>query len=94
MPYLALVHLRELRCAECRVLLAAAGARSIIVDEQDEPVHFAAQDAPQEMQVELTCANGHATLLYVPNEIAAEETLQTPDDAPVGLDAMLIRDEL
>lgn len=92
MPFLALVHLHDLRCGECSELLAAAGARSIIVDEQDEPVNFESGGVPEEMQVELICNLGHDTLLYVPNEIAAEETLTTPDDAPIGRDAMLVRD--
>ena len=92
MPYLAVVHLRELRCGECGLPLAAAGARSIIVDEQDEPVNFPAGEVPEEMQIALLCDNEHATLLYVPNEISAEETLHTPEDAPVGRDAMLVND--
>ncbi len=90
MPFLALVHLRELRCAECNAHLADAGARSFIVDENDDPINFSQEEPPEEMTVEITCPNGHGTTLYVPNEISAEETLVTPADAPIGRDAVLV----
>lgn len=70
--------------------LAEAGARSFIVDGQGDPVLFAEDDPPAEMIVQITCRNGHDTRLTVPNEISAEETLQTPEDAPVATDAVLI----
>lgn len=90
MPFLSLVHLRELQCEECRKVLATAGARSFIVDGDGNPVHFSEQDPPAEIVVQLLCRNGHATELNVPNEIAAEETLTTPEEAPLGTDAVVI----
>ena len=90
MPFLALVHLRELRCEECNALLADAGARSFIVDTSGDPVLFSQEEPPEEMTVEIACPDGHATMLYIPNEIAAEETLVTPADAPIGRDATLV----
>jgi hypothetical protein len=89
MPFLDLVHLRELRCEECEALLAPAGARSFIVDKFGNPVQFSLEDPPAEMVVHLTCPNGHLTELNVPNEISAEETLITPEDAPIGTDAYI-----
>lgn len=90
MPYLSLVHLKELECEQCRSVLAPAGGRSFIVDAEGNPVHFAAEDPPAEMVVQLLCRNGHAAELNVPNEIAAEETLTTPEDAPLATDALLV----
>jgi hypothetical protein len=90
MPFLSLVHLRDLACAQCGKLLAAAGARSFIVDGEGNPVHFSEDDPPAEMVVQLYCRNGHATELNVPNEIGAEETLKTPEDAPIGTDAVML----
>jgi hypothetical protein len=89
MPFLSLVHLRELRCPQCSDVLAAAGARSFIVNSERSPIGFAEGDPPAEMVVELTCKNGHAQELNVPNEISAEETMSTPDDAPIAVDAVL-----
>ncbi len=94
MPFLALVHLRDLRCAECHAHLADAGARSFIVGADGDPLNFSQEEPPEEMTVEITCPNGHVTTLYVPNEIAAEETLVTPADAPIGRDAVLVSDEV
>jgi hypothetical protein len=88
-PFLALVHLRDLACADCGESLAAAGARSFIVDLAGDPLFFGVDAIPGEMRVEILCDDGHETVLYVPNEIAAEDTLYTPDDAPIGRDAML-----
>lgn len=90
MPFLSLVHLRELQCEECKKILAPAGARSFIVDGEGNPVHFSQEDPPAEIVVQLFCRNGHATELNVPNEIAAEETLITPEEAPVGTDAVVV----
>ena len=90
MPFLSLVHLRDFSCETCFVPIAEAGARSFIVDAQGDPVLFAQDDPPAEMIVHLTCRNGHDTPLTVPNEISAEETLQTPEVAPVATDAVLI----
>jgi hypothetical protein len=87
--YLALVHLRDLSCEACGAPLAVAGARSFIVDDDGEPVGFEADAVPEEMTAELRCPLGHATPMFVPNEIAAEETMQTPDDAPIGADAFI-----
>jgi hypothetical protein len=88
--YLALVHLRDVACEACGAPLAVAGARSFIVDEDDEPVGFEADKVPEEMTVELRCPAGHITQLFVPNEIGAEETMQTPEDAPIGADAFIV----
>jgi hypothetical protein len=90
-PFLSLVHLRELRCAQCGDRLAEAGARSFIVDDDGSPHSFASDDQPEGVAVAIVCPNGHATTLLVPSEIAAEEALITPDDAPIGLDAVLLR---
>lgn len=90
MAYLSLVHLRDLHCAVCNALLARAGARSFIVDQDGNPMHFSQEDPPAEMVVQLTCPNGHTTEFNVPNEIAAEEALTTPDDAPIGVDASVL----
>jgi hypothetical protein len=76
-------------CAVCRAPVARAGARSFIVDEDGTPVSFSASDPPAEMIVEVLCPNRHVNELNVPNEISAEETLMTPDDAPIALDATL-----
>jgi hypothetical protein len=89
-PFLAVVHLHELRCPECGTMLAEPGARSFIVDDEGSPVAFAEEGAPEEMRLEILCPNGHAATLFVPNEVAAEEALQTPDEAPIGADARLM----
>ena len=89
MIYLALVHLRDLACEPCGAPLAVAGARSFIVADDGEPVGFEPGAVPEEMTVELRCPLGHVTTLLVPNEIAAEETMQTPEDAPIGADAFV-----
>jgi hypothetical protein len=90
MPFLALVHLRERRCAQCNALLGAAGARSFVVDQRGEPVNFSEDEPPEEMQVNVVCQNGHTTTLRVPEDLGAEETLVTPDGAPIGRDAMIV----
>jgi hypothetical protein len=88
--FLSLVHLRDLVCATCSAPLAPAGSRSFVVDADGMPVGFAKDDQPAEMTVQFVCSNGHATELFVPNEIGAEETLRTPDTAPLGTDAVLL----
>lgn len=90
MPFLALVHLRELRCGQCNELLATAGARSFLVDDRGEALHFSQEAPPDEMTVAVYCSNGHENVLYVPNEIGAEETLYTPEDAPIARDAIIL----
>ncbi|MDQ2681573.1 MAG: hypothetical protein M3Y21_11245 [Candidatus Eremiobacteraeota bacterium] len=90
MPFLNLVHLREMRCSICNNVLASAGSRSFVVDDHRDPVWFAEDQEPVEMIVEITCPNGHSTNIAVPNELAAEPALQTPDDAPIALDALLL----
>jgi hypothetical protein len=87
--FLNLVHLRELRCRLCGELLAPPGARSFIVDNEGNPVHFSADHPPEQLVVELICSNGHATVVNVPGDISVEESMTTPDDAPVALDAVL-----
>jgi len=88
--FLDLVHLLELRCQECSAVLAPAGARSFIVDGNGNPVNFSQDDPPAEMVVYLACPSGHITELNVPNEISAEETLITPEEAPIGVDACIV----
>lgn len=88
--FLSLVHLTELRCEQCNAPLAQPGARSFIVTLEGDPVRFSPDDPPAEMVVHLFCASGHASELNVPNEISAEESMMTPDDAPLGADACLI----
>ena len=90
MPFLALVHLRDLRCAQCSELLAVAGARSFLVDERGEAVNFSQEEPPDEMSVAILCSRKHENLLYIPNEIAAEETLYTPEEAPIARDAIML----
>jgi hypothetical protein len=90
MPFLALVHLRERRCPECDALLGAAGARSFVIDVHGNPVNFSQDEPPDEMRVEVVCQNGHSTTLSVPEDLGAEETLATPEGAPIGRDAMIV----
>jgi hypothetical protein len=90
MPFLALVHLRERRCPQCQALLGAAGARSFVVDQRGDPVNFSEDEPPEAMTVELICPNGHRSALNVPEDLSAEETLVTPDSAPIGRDAMIV----
>jgi hypothetical protein len=87
--FLSVVHLRELRCTLCSNILAQAGARSFIVDAQGDPVHFSPENSPDEMVVEITCANGHITALNIPSDVSVEESMMTPDEAPIGKDAVL-----
>lgn len=88
--FLSLVHLNELRCEECGEVLADPGARSFILNAEGDPIAFSAEDPPAEMVVHLLCSRGHASELNVPNEISAEESMTTPDEAPIGADACLI----
>lgn len=88
--FLSLVHLRELRCEECSQTIAPAAGRSFIVDGSGEPVRFSQEDPPAEMIVQLMCPAGHANEFSVPNELSAEESLNTPKEAPIGADACLI----
>ena len=87
--FLSLVHLRALRCALCDKLLAEPGSRSFIVDANGDPVSFPADNPPEEMTLEIVCEQGHVTQVSVPHEVGAEESLTTPDDAPVARDAIL-----
>ncbi|HTU82664.1 MAG TPA: hypothetical protein VMF61_11075 [Candidatus Acidoferrales bacterium] len=88
--FLAVVHLRDLRCPQCGQRLAKAGARSFVVDERGDPVGFDGDESPSEMRLELRCPDGHPLALLVPNEVAAEDVASTPDHAPVAVDAVLI----
>lgn len=90
MAYLSLVHLRDLTCEHCRAVIAQAGARSFIVDGGGNPMNFSQDDPPAEMVVQLGCPNGHTIELNVPNEIAAEEAMTTPDEAPIAADATVV----
>lgn len=85
--FLALVHLRELRCPECSELLAAPGARSIVVDARGDALHFDEAQEPEAMTALIRCSRGHNVELRVPDQLSAEEVLTTPEDAPVGRDA-------
>lgn len=89
MPFLAIVHLRELVCSECGAKTADAGARSFIVDPEGAPVLFEEQSMPEEMTLTIACPRGHESTLLVPNEVAVEETMATPDAAPIAADAVL-----
>ena len=86
--FLSIVHLRERRCTLCNALLAQAGARSFIVDTEGEPVRFSAENSPEQMQLEIVCENGHVEVINVPGEASAEESLDTPDGAPIARDAV------
>lgn len=88
--FLSLVHLTELRCGACSELLAQAGARSFVVNGEGDPVGFSTDDPPAEMVVHLLCPGGHANELNVPNDISAEESMITPEEAPIAIDACLI----
>ena len=89
MPFLALVHLLSAKCPACGTALTEPGARSFLVDARGLPVWFESGDPPAEMTVEIACPNGHALTLLVPNEISAEETLMTPQGAPIAPDALV-----
>lgn len=88
--FLSLVHLHERRCVLCNALLGAAGSRSFIVDAGGDPVSFPAENPPEQMQVEIVCQNGHLNRLEIPGDASAEESLNTPDGAPIGRDAVLV----
>jgi hypothetical protein len=79
-----------LRCPECGIVLAAAGARSFVVDIEDEAINFSQAEPPEQMKVAILCPNGHRVLQRVPEELSAEEALAVPDDAPVAHDALLM----
>lgn len=87
--FLSVVHLHPLLCS-CGEMLAQAGARSFVVDAGGDPLAFSAADPPAEMVVAFTCGHGHVNQLRIPNELSAEETMQSPDDAPLGADAVLV----
>jgi len=88
-PYLAVVHLRELDCAECGAKIAEPGARSFVVGAGGSPIHFDEEKVPHEMTLTIACPQGHRCTLLVPNEVAAEETMATPEAAPIAADAVL-----
>jgi hypothetical protein len=89
-PFIAIVHLRDLRCPECGLQIAEPGARSFVVDADDTPVWFAPDDAPAELAVDVTCDNGHPVRLLLPNEVSAEEASTVPEKAPFGPDAVVV----
>jgi hypothetical protein len=90
-PFLAVVHLRQLVCPECSAEIAPAGARSFVVDRGGSPINFDQERMPSEMTLSIACPNGHVATLLVPNEVAAEETLLTPEGAPIAPDAVFER---
>lgn len=90
--FLALVHLRELRCPECGELLAAPGARSIVVDARGDALYFDETQEPQALNAVIRCSRGHDVELRVPDQVSAEEVLTTPEDAPIGRDARVSLD--
>ncbi|HEY1976143.1 MAG TPA: hypothetical protein VGG89_06355 [Candidatus Baltobacteraceae bacterium] len=89
MPFLAVVHLRELVCQECGTKIADPGARSFVVDPTGEPIGFDAEHMPEEMTLTVACPGGHVATLLVPNEVAVEETMAIPDSAPIAADVVL-----
>ncbi len=89
MPFLAVVHLRDLACRECGAVIAAPGARSFVVDPEGAPLVVDEQSMPSEMTLTIACPRGHLTTVLVPNEVAVEETMATPEDAPIAADAVL-----
>ncbi len=89
MPFIAIVHLRDLHCPECGLPIAPAGARSFVVGADGAPVWFAAENMPSELAVDVSCENGHPVRLLLPNEVGAEEAGSVPDGAPFGPDAIL-----
>ncbi|HTX58394.1 MAG TPA: hypothetical protein VMH02_01870 [Verrucomicrobiae bacterium] len=89
--FLSLVHLRDLRCGVCGTLLASAGARSFVVGGDGLPASFDQSDPPAELAAALLCPQGHEALLRVPGDVSAEESLATPDGAPVAADARLMK---
>lgn len=89
MPFLAVVHLRDLGCQECGAQIAAPGARSFVVDLEGAPILFEEDGMPSEMALTIACARGHLSTLLVPNEVSVEETMATPDAAPIAADAVL-----
>lgn len=89
MPFLAVVHLRDLVCRECGAEIAAPGARSFVVDPQGAPVLFDEQSMPSEMALTIACPLGHLSTILVPNEVGVEETMATPEAAPIAADAVL-----
>ncbi|HEY1653981.1 MAG TPA: hypothetical protein VGF86_02575 [Candidatus Tumulicola sp.] len=90
MPFLAATHLRAARCPDCGDLLADAGARSFVVHDDGRPVFFDPGDPAAEMIVRLACREGHAVELLIPNELSAEEVAAVPEQAPLGVDAVLL----
>jgi hypothetical protein len=89
MPFIAIVHLRELQCPECGLPIAEAGARSFVVDTDGAPVWFGDADMPSEIAVDISCENGHLVRLLLPNEVGAEEAANVPEGAPFAPDAVL-----
>ncbi|MDP9110940.1 MAG: hypothetical protein M3M96_04850 [Candidatus Eremiobacteraeota bacterium] len=89
MPFLSLVHLKSSVCIHCGAELASAGARSFVVDAQGAPINFSETDPPAVMRIEIACPQGHVTDMAVPLEIGAEESLITPEEAPIACDAVL-----
>jgi hypothetical protein len=89
MPFIAIVHLRELHCPECALPIAEAGARSFVVGNDGAPVWFAEDDMPSELAVDVSCENDHPVRLLLPNEVGAEEGANVPDVAPFAPDAVL-----
>jgi hypothetical protein len=89
MPFIAIVHLRELHCPECGLPIAEAGARSFVVGADGAPVWFADEHMPSELVVDVSCENGHPARLLLPNEVGAEEAGNVPEGAPFAPDAVL-----
>ena len=58
MPFLNLVHVRELHCKTCTALLAGAGARSFIVDADDNPAPIAVEDPAAKIVVSSRTQSG------------------------------------
>lgn len=79
-----------MRCATCDELLADPGARSFLVNASGDPLSVGTEDPPSTILVEVRCSNGHSSRLRVPDDLAAEETIAVPDDAPIARDARIV----
>jgi hypothetical protein len=89
MPFLAVLHLRPLVCPVCGIAVADPGSRSFVVNADGSPAAFQEDHLPERMTVAVRCSNGHVIERAVPDDVSAEETLTTPEDAPIGPDAVL-----
>lgn len=90
MPFLALMHLRDVVCRQCGAVVAPAGARSFVVGDGGAPRLFDAEDPPAELRVRIECPNAHPVELLIPSDVGAEEVSTIPDGAPIAADAAVV----